>query len=179
MRTARVFTRRDAFVTFTVTLGVGLLLGSQAVGASDAGDPLAASRRLRERAGSVAPLPLSGSGITRDVGAIAVVEHDGSNYDRLEGDGTPNYAARARVAQRFYADHGDRYDFLLVFTNFPFQTNGAIAFHGLVRNDVAGIGLPIAQGRHEDARVVLSAAATDVPSAEDEHAADDPNHTAG
>src|SRR6185295_9437687 len=55
----------------------------------------------------------------------------------------PNYAARAAVAQRFYQTHGDFYDFLVVFTNFEFETREATAFHNLIRNDVRGIGLPI------------------------------------
>ena len=109
---------------------------------SEAGDPIAASRRLRERAGSLTALPDAGTGITRDVGAIAIVEHDGSDYSKLEPDGTPNYAARARVTQRFYEAHGDLYDFVVVFTNFEFDTGDAVAFHSLVRNDVSGIGLP-------------------------------------
>jgi subtilase family serine protease/Tol biopolymer transport system component/flagellar hook assembly protein FlgD len=109
---------------------------------SEAGDPIAAARRLRERAGSLAPLPDAATGITRDVGPIAVIEHDGTDYSRLEPDGTPNYAARARVTQRFYQEHGDLYDFVVVFTNFEFDTAGAVGFHNLVRNDVSGIGLP-------------------------------------
>ncbi|HEY2946701.1 MAG TPA: CARDB domain-containing protein, partial [Vicinamibacteria bacterium] len=75
---------------------------------------------------------------------MAIIEHDGSNYDATESDGiTPNYAARAAVARRFYESHGDFYDFLVVFTNFQFNTAEASAFHSLIRNDVRGIGLPI------------------------------------
>ena len=61
----------------------------------------------------------------------------------FEADGvTPNEAARARVARRFYETHGDNYDFLVVFTNFEFSTPGLLAFFNPVRNDVSGIGLP-------------------------------------
>jgi hypothetical protein len=109
----------------------------------DRTDPLAGARRLRQAAASLAPLPDSGSGITRDVGSIAIIEHDGSNYDKDDAEGQPNYAARASVALRFYQTHGDLYDFLVVFTNFEFATGEAVAFHNLVRNGVAGIGKPI------------------------------------
>jgi subtilase family serine protease/Tol biopolymer transport system component/fibronectin type 3 domain-containing protein len=111
--------------------------------AGDSADPIAAARRLAEQAATIDPLPDSGSGITRDVGAIAIIEHDGSDYSWKDADGTPNYAARARVTRRFYQTHGDNYDFLVVFTNFEFATGDALAFHNLVRNDVRGIGSPI------------------------------------
>lgn len=118
-------------------------LGLSTAAAGDTGDVVAASRRLRERTSTLSAAQPVTPGLTRDVGAIAVVEHDGTDYSRLEPDGTPNYAARARVARTFYESHGDQYDFLLVFTNFPFDTAGAVAFHGLVRNDVTGIGMPV------------------------------------
>src|SRR2546422_2498241 len=112
--------------------------------ATDRLDPVDGARRLRQLAGRLAPLPDTGSGITRDVGSIAIIEHDGSNYDATEADGiTPNYAARVAVARRFYESHGDLYDFLVVFTNFEFKTAEALAFHNLIRNAVRGIGLPI------------------------------------
>ena len=98
-----------------------------------AGSPLSAQ---------VEPLPDTGSGITRDVGSIAIIEHDGSGYDKLLASGEPNVDARAAVALRFYQDHGDLYDFLAVFTNFEFETPGTLAFNLLVRNDVEGIGTP-------------------------------------
>jgi subtilase family serine protease/flagellar hook assembly protein FlgD/fibronectin type 3 domain-containing protein len=104
----------------------------------------AAAERLRQLERGVQALPDTGSGITRDVGSIAVIEHDGSNYDMKTPDGHPNYAARAPVARRFYQSHGDNYDFLIIFTNFPFDTADAQAFHNLVRNDVRGIGRPVA-----------------------------------
>ena len=45
---------------------------------------------------------------------------------------------RARPSpSRFYQTHGDFYDFIVVFTNFAFETGDAQAFHSLVRNDVA------------------------------------------
>jgi hypothetical protein len=119
-------------------------IGLQSASPADGADSVAAARRLREQAATLAPLPDTGSGITRDVGSIAVIEHDGSNYDAADPDGTPRYAARAPVAQRFYQTHGDNYDFLVVFTNFEFDTHidggSAIAFHNLVRNDVLGTG---------------------------------------
>jgi subtilase family serine protease/flagellar hook assembly protein FlgD len=120
------------------------LLFATAAVATDRLNPVEGARRLRQLAGSLAPLPDTASGITRDVGSIAIIEHDGSDYHAFEDDGfTPNYAARAAVARRFYQTHGDFYDFLVVFTNFEFETKEATAFHNLIRNDVRGIGLPI------------------------------------
>src|SRR5262245_14920066 len=110
----------------------------------EAQDVVAASRRLQQRGATLAPLLDTGSGITRDVGSIAIIEHDGSNYDATEADGTANYAPRGAVAQRFYQTHGDFYDFLMVFTNFKFKTDlyghGAIAFHVGVRASDRGNG---------------------------------------
>jgi hypothetical protein len=106
-------------------------------------DPLEGARRLRERSPNIAPAAPRASTITRDEGSIAVLEHDGSNYDLYLPDGSPNYEARARVAHQFYATHGDRYDFLLVFTNFEFASPGALAFFSPVRNDVQGLGIPL------------------------------------
>jgi len=110
---------------------------------ADATDPRAVAARLRQLAGTSQPLPDTGSGITRDVGQVAVIEHDGSNYDRRLGDGSPNFEARLPVGLRFYETHGDHYDFLVVFTNFEFDTGGATAFHLLIRNDVQGTGKPM------------------------------------
>ena len=126
-----------------IAVAAAAWLSTATADAGNPGDVAAASRRLRERASALEPPQQVTPGLTRDVGAIAIVEHDGTDYAKLEPDGTPNYAARARVARRFYETHGDRYDFLLVFTNFPFDTDGAVAFHGLVRNDVTGIGMPV------------------------------------
>src|SRR6266496_6302768 len=130
-----------------VLLGLrGLLVAAPA--RADSKDQTAGSRRLRQLADNLKPLADTTPGITRDVGSIAVIEHDGSNYDKDQTDGTPNYAPRASVAQRFYQSHGDFYDFLVVFTNFEFNTaaggGDALAFHNFVRNDIRGIGKPIA-----------------------------------
>jgi subtilase family serine protease/flagellar hook assembly protein FlgD len=90
----------------------------------------------------------TGSGVARDVGGIAILEHDGSNYDARLPNGKPNYEARAAVGRRFYETHPDAYDFLVVFTNFEFKTDDATAFHMDARNDVSGIGIepgPVAE----------------------------------
>jgi subtilase family serine protease/Tol biopolymer transport system component len=125
-----------------------LLLGLALTGSGEA--PLlaqtrdelrSAARRLLQVEATLDPLP--DSGLTRDVGDIAVVEHDGSSYDDRLPDGTLNYEARTRVGRRFYETHGDDYDFLVVFTNFEFQTGEAQAFHMFGRNDVEGIGKPV------------------------------------
>ncbi len=75
-------------------------------------------------------------GTSSDIGNLTVIEL-GGEYDR--GLAEP----RQLVAQRFYQDHADDYDFLIVFTTFEFETEGAHAFYNSIRNDTAGIGLPL------------------------------------
>ena len=106
--------------------------------AQSAEDLRRAAVRLRSVESTLEPLP--DSGINRDAGEIAIVEHDGSSYDDRLPDGTLNYEARTRVGLRFYETHPDAYDFLVVFTNFEFKTSDATAFHLFGRNDVEGIG---------------------------------------
>ena len=65
-----------------------------------------AAARLRSVQSALQPLP--DSGIDRDVGEIAIVEHDGSSYDDRLPDGTLNYEARTRVGRRFYETHPRR-----------------------------------------------------------------------
>ena len=123
-------------------LCLALALAAPAATFADSADPVAGMRRLAElrREGKLHALVDAGSGITRDIGSIAVIEHDGSNYDMEEPGGVPNYAARVPIAQRFYETHGDNYDFLVVFTNFTYAMPAAEAVYFLVRNDVRGIG---------------------------------------
>jgi subtilase family serine protease/flagellar hook assembly protein FlgD len=75
-----------------------------------------------------------------DEGHIAVIEHDGGNYDKLTPAGQVNDAPRQALVRRFIQTHGDFYDFVVVFTNFEFERSGATAFYLGVRNDVRGIG---------------------------------------
>src|SRR5262245_16457339 len=76
-------------------------------------------QQISSRLRALGPLePLPDSSRNRDVGEIAVIEHDGSSYDRKLPDGTSNYEERARVGLRFYEAHPDDYDFVVVFTNF-------------------------------------------------------------
>ena len=71
-----------------------------------------------------------------DYGNITAMALDGQ-YDR--GLTVP----RQQIAQAFYAQHPDQYDFLIVFTTFEFPSGIATAFYNPVRNDVAGIGQDI------------------------------------
>lgn len=127
-----------------VALATLSLPAAAQAGMGDGGaDELRAARRLRQRAATLRSRDNPLRAPDQDVGQVVVMEHDGSDYSRSEPDGTPNYGPRAALAQRFYQSHGDFYDFLVVFTNFEFDTGPALAFHNLVRNDVAGIGKPI------------------------------------
>ncbi|WP_257387641.1 CARDB domain-containing protein, partial [Tahibacter caeni] len=75
------------------------------------------------------------AGSAVDIGNVTVIELDG-DY------GKGNDAPRMAVARRFFETHPDRYDFLVVFTTFEFETGNALAFHNLLRNDTQGIGRP-------------------------------------
>ncbi|MGK0439584.1 MAG: hypothetical protein ACJATK_002544, partial [Paracoccaceae bacterium] len=77
-----------------------------------------------------------------DVDGISVIKFSG-NYDRDDSTGETNAAARAVVAKEFYRTHSDDYDFLVVFSDFEFDTGSALAFHLGVSNKVEGIGRPI------------------------------------
>lgn len=74
------------------------------------------------------------AGTAVDIGNITLIELDG-DYGR------GNDAPRMAVARRFFETHPDRYDFLVVFTTFEFETGDALAFHSLLRNDTQGIGI--------------------------------------
>ncbi|MBL0164399.1 MAG: PD40 domain-containing protein [Xanthomonadales bacterium] len=84
--------------------------------------------QLRAFAASIGP--------SSNTGNLTIIEFDGA-YDR--GLAEP----RQLVAQRFYQDHPDDYDFLIVFTTFEFETAGAHAFYNGIQNDTSGIGLPL------------------------------------
>jgi hypothetical protein len=45
------------------------------------------------------------------------------------------------LAQRFYQTHPDRFDQLVVFTNFPYDLGNAFAYELNVKNEIQGIGL--------------------------------------
>ena len=65
------------------------------------------------------------------------------NYDASLENGVFNAPARAVIANEFYKNHPDNYDFLVVFTAFDFQMPPeTVAFYHGVKNDTQGIGLP-------------------------------------
>lgn len=70
---------------------------------------------------------------------VAVMELIG-NYDRDLPGGAFNIEPRTVVAKEFYKGYADRYDFLLVFSAFEYESGDATAFYHGVRNDVSGIG---------------------------------------
>ncbi|MBK7144279.1 MAG: hypothetical protein IPH76_03365 [Xanthomonadales bacterium] len=87
-------------------------------------------------------LVLRDSAVAKAVGAIEysdglpIIAIDES-YDRGLAE------VRARVAQRYFEQHGDSLDYLIVFTDFDFETGPWAAFATRVKNDVDGVGLPI------------------------------------
>ncbi|MCP3963203.1 MAG: hypothetical protein GY719_35635 [bacterium] len=76
------------------------------------------------------------------VGDVFVLPYTfGSTYDADVG-GVNNVAPRQWVAESFYADNPDRYDFLVVFSNFDWDAGpGVRGLYWSVANDVEGIGV--------------------------------------
>ncbi len=94
--------------------------------------------------GPITPFPITGAYTAthaQDRDGISVIQMAG-NYDRSFADGSANLEPRAAIAQEYFRNHPDNYDFLVVFSTFEFNTGDAAAFHWMVRNDVQGIGLP-------------------------------------
>jgi subtilase family serine protease/flagellar hook assembly protein FlgD/fibronectin type 3 domain-containing protein len=83
----------------------------------------------------------------RDEGNLAVIEHDGSSYDRTLPDGSLNTEPRERIVKEFLRTHGDFYDFIVIFTNFDFPRGDSTAFFLSVFNETEGIGLPTFDNR--------------------------------
>ena len=81
-------------------------------------------------------VPSQSVGAVEERGNLTVMELSG-DYSRGV---TP---VRQDVAHAFYAAHPDRYDFLITFTTFEFETQEAIAFYNSIANDVSGIGSPV------------------------------------
>src|SRR6516164_7518784 len=69
---------------------------------------------------------------------VAVIQLDG-NYD-FGSLKNLNAEPRAVVAREFLKRHADRYDFVVVFSTFEFDTGDATAFYVTVRNDTKGLG---------------------------------------
>ena len=70
---------------------------------------------------------------------VAVVELAG-DYSRDLPDGALNVEPRTQISKTFYRNFADQYDFLVVFSNFEFDTGDAKAFYVGVRNDTKGLG---------------------------------------
>lgn len=73
---------------------------------------------------------------------IAVIEFEG-DLNQDEAPDVFNVLPRQLIAQEFYKNHADSYDFLVVFSTFEYDTGDAVAFHTTVKNQTQGIGHPI------------------------------------
>ena len=76
--------------------------------------------------------------IKNDVAVMAMA----GNYNRTLADGSANIEPRTEIAKAFLRAHADNYDFIVVFSNFEFDTKDALAFHIGVQNKVGGLGIP-------------------------------------
>ena len=75
----------------------------------------------------------------RDLGRVAQIQFSG-DYNKLKKDESVNAAARAVVGQEFYKSHADKYDMLIVFTDFDFDLGENVqAFNMSVSNKIQGI----------------------------------------
>lgn len=94
--------------------------------------------------GPIDPFPTTGaySAFHReDRDHISIIEIAG-DYNRKLSNGAVNVEPRAVIAREFLRMHPDRYDFLVAFSTFEFNTGDALAFHWAVQNKVKGIGVP-------------------------------------
>jgi choice-of-anchor A domain-containing protein len=76
-----------------------------------------------------------------DIQGVSVFDFTG-NYDK-NINGNPNSEARQAVLQEFYLKQKDIYDFVYIFTEFQFDTEGASAFASPIINDTTGLGKPL------------------------------------
>jgi flagellar hook assembly protein FlgD/fibronectin type 3 domain-containing protein len=83
-----------------------------------------------------------GASYIKQVDNVAIIQFDG-NYDQSLNDGSFNIQARIDIAQAFYQEHADDYDFLSIFTDFEFDTGDNLAFFHSVKNQTSGIGQAI------------------------------------
>jgi hypothetical protein len=84
-----------------------------------------------------------------DYDNITVMEVAG-DYSAIDGIGDFNLTPRQEVSRAFYNDHGDEYDFLVIFTDFDYlmPAPGATAFFHGTKNAVEGIGLDLFDASH-------------------------------
>jgi IPT/TIG domain len=95
----------------------------------------------------------AGSGIAgwsggRDVETLGLVDLSASAGLLLSGPKAERFAQFTEVelsalARKFYQTHGDDYDQLVMFTNFPFNLDGAFAFEMNLKNEIRGINVPL------------------------------------
>lgn len=114
--------------------GAALLVGGLVV------SPLAHT----DASGPLSPFPLTGAYSAfhkEDRNHISIIEISG-NYNKELAPGQPNVEPRAVIAREFFRTHPDRYDFIVAFSSFEFDTGEALAFHWPVQNKVKGIGVP-------------------------------------
>lgn len=118
---------------------VGFVMAALALGGSSSApaESAAGPVRIDPRQSAVS----AEASFLEDRGRVSLIELTG-DYDRTV-DGSFNGHPRTLVAREFFRRHPDRYDFLIVFSSFDFDTGGFDAFHLPVQNRVQGIGLPL------------------------------------
>ncbi|HEX2521133.1 MAG TPA: IPT/TIG domain-containing protein, partial [Terriglobia bacterium] len=84
----------------------------------------------------------------RDLETLGLVDLSVSTGLLLSGPKAERFAQFTEVelsalARRFYQTHGDDYDQLVMFTNFPFNLDGAFAFQMNLKNEIRGINVPL------------------------------------
>ena len=97
---------------------------------------------VRADAPAPASFPSTGGHVASYAGSrgnVAVVQLRG-DYSKMLPGGALNVEPRTQISKEFYKNFADQYDFLVVFSNFEFDTGDAKAFYIGVRNDTKGLG---------------------------------------
>jgi len=84
----------------------------------------------------------------RNTQSLGLADLSASSGTVLSGPRAERFARSAELdlpalATQFYRTHPDDYDQLVMFTNFPFDLEGAFAFELNIKNEIRGIGLSL------------------------------------
>lgn len=140
----RLFRSLARTISKTATALVLLLVAGVAAGASgDEGcTELLVERPVVAGLGAAkASVGAAEAQFVRDDELVSVISLAGDYGRFLEGTAV-NTDPRMAVAQEFFGEHPDEYDFLVVFTSFDFDLAGARAVYWGLKNDTLGLGQP-------------------------------------
>lgn len=84
----------------------------------------------------------------RNLQPLGLLDLSAATGSQLSGPKAERFARLAEIdlpalSKKFYQTHGDEYDQLVMFTNFPFDLDGAFAFELNIKNEIRGINVPL------------------------------------